>query len=191
MNIRDTSPPVYQNPGDQNPGDQNPDDPKSSNYKYPENYEIKSLQAKQNNPPKINDGSAQSYRKNSATRDQASDYKSSINGTENSTGKNPRNNPRDNPRDNIGKNENQRPANNRPVKQSASNSAVKPDNETDTGLSQVQQQFVLRFCRQLASVIAACEQSESAEIEVGRRQINASQVKVKLQAEREYTDKTN
>jgi len=60
--------------------------------------------------------------------------------------------------------------------------------DTDNGLSQVQQQFVLRFCRQLASVIAACEQSESAEIEVGRRHIDTSQVKVKLQAEREYSD---
>ena len=53
------------------------------------------------------------------------------------------------------------------------------------GLSQAQQQFVLKFCHQLASVIEACEQSESAEIEVGRRQINSSQIKVKLQAERE------
>jgi len=170
MNIRDTSP-----PGDQNPGDQNPDNPKSSNYKYPENYEIQSLQAKQNNPPKINDSSAQSYRENSATRDQVSDYKSSINGTGN----------------NPGKNENHRLANDGPAIESASDSDVKPDKDTDNGLSQVQQQFVLRFCRQLASVIAACEQSESAEIEVGRRQINTSQVKVKLQAEREYTDKTN
>ena len=54
------------------------------------------------------------------------------------------------------------------------------------GLSQAQQQFVLKFCHQLASVIEACEQSESAEIEVGRRQINSSQIKVKLQAEREF-----
>ena len=175
MNIRYTSP-----PGDQNPGDQNPGDPKSSNYKYPENSEIQSSQRKQKNPPKINDSSTQRYREDSATRDHVADYKSSIN----------------DPRNGIGKNENHRPANDRPVndrpvKQSASNSEVKPDNETNTGLSQVQQQFVLRFCRQLASVIAACEQSESAEIEVGRRQINTSQVKVKLQAEREYTDKTN
>lgn len=170
MNIRYTSP----------PGDQNPDNPKSSNYKYPENSEIQSSQRKQKNPPKINDSSTQRYREDSATRDHVADYKSSIN----------------DPRNGIGKNENHRPANDRPVndrpvKQSASNSEVKPDNETNTGLSQVQQQFVLRFCRQLASVIAACEQSESAEIEVGRRQINTSQVKVKLQAEREYTDKTN
>ena len=170
MNIRYTSP-----PGDQNPGDQNPGDPKSSNYKYPENSEIQSSQRKQKNPPKINDSSTQRYREDSATRDHVADYKSSIN----------------DPRNGIGKIENHRPANDRLVKQSASNSEVKPDNETNTGLSQVQQQFVLRFCRQLASVIAACEQSESAEIEVGRRQINTSQVKVKLQAEREYTDKTN
>lgn len=180
MNIRYTSPPGDQNPGDQNPGDPNPDNPKSSNYKYPENSEIQSSQRKQKNPPKINDSSTQRYREDSATRDHVADYKSSIN----------------DPRNGIGKNENHRPANDRPVndrpvKQSASNSEVKPDNETNTGLSQVQQQFVLRFCRQLASVIAACEQSESAEIEVGRRQINTSQVKVKLQAEREYTDKTN
>jgi len=59
-----------------------------------------------------------------------------------------------------------------------------------SGLSQTQQQFVLRFCRQLASVIEACEQSESAEIEVGRRHINSSQVKVKLQAEREFTSQS-
>jgi len=59
-----------------------------------------------------------------------------------------------------------------------------------SGLSQTQQQFVLRFCRQLASVIEACEQSESAEIEVGRRHINACQVKVKLQAEREFTSQS-
>ena len=175
MNIRYTSPPGDQNPGDQNPGDPNPDNPKSSNYKYPENSEIQSSQRKQKNPPKINDSSTQRYREDSATRDHVADYKSSIN----------------DPRNGIGKNENHRPVNDRPVKQSASNSEVKPDNETNTGLSQVQQQFVLRFCRQLASVIAACEQSESAEIEVGRRQINTSQVKVKLQAEREYTDKTN
>ena len=180
MNIRYTSPPGDQNPGDPNPGDPNPDNPKSSNYKYPENSEIQSSQRKQKNPPKINDSSTQRYREDSATRDHVADYKSSIN----------------DPRNGIGKNENHRPANDRPVndrpvKQSASNSEVKPDNETNTGLSQVQQQFVLRFCRQLASVIAACEQSESAEIEVGRRQINTSQVKVKLQAEREYTDKTN
>jgi len=56
-----------------------------------------------------------------------------------------------------------------------------------SGLSVAQQQFVLKFCRQLASVITACEQSESAEIEVGRRQINNRQIKVKLQAEREFT----
>lgn len=55
------------------------------------------------------------------------------------------------------------------------------------GLSASQQQFVLKFCNQLVSVIEACEQSESAEIEVGRRQINSRQIKVKLQAERELT----
>ena len=48
-----------------------------------------------------------------------------------------------------------------------------------------QQQFVLRFCRQLASVIQACEQSESAEIEVGHRRIGDQQIRIKLQAERE------
>ena len=61
-------------------------------------------------------------------------------------------------------------------------------NRPNDGLSRVQQQFVLKFCRQLASVIAACEQSESAEIEVGRRHCDAGHVKVKLQAEREYSD---
>lgn len=64
------------------------------------------------------------------------------------------------------------------------------EHQPDNGLSAVQQQFVLRFCRQLASVIAACEQSESAEIEIGRRRIDSSPVKVKLQAEREYSDET-
>lgn len=59
------------------------------------------------------------------------------------------------------------------------------------GLSTRQQQFVLKFCSQLASVIEACEQSESAEIEVGRRQINKKQIKVKLQAERELTVDSN
>ncbi len=59
------------------------------------------------------------------------------------------------------------------------------------GLSARQQQFVLKFCSQLASVIEACEQSESAEIEVGRRQINRKQIKVKLQADRELTVDSN
>lgn len=48
-----------------------------------------------------------------------------------------------------------------------------------------QQQFVLRFCKQLASVIQACEQSESAEIEIGCRRSGDQQVRIKLQAERE------
>jgi len=59
------------------------------------------------------------------------------------------------------------------------------------GLSAVQQQFVLKFCRQLASVIQACEHSETAEIEIGRRHISAQQgtqqIRVKLQAMRELT----
>lgn len=61
------------------------------------------------------------------------------------------------------------------------------DNNRPDGLSKAQQQFVLRFCRQLASVIEACEQSETAEIEVGRRHIDSRLVKVKLQAEREFS----
>jgi len=61
----------------------------------------------------------------------------------------------------------------------------KSPNNSETGLNAVQQQFVLRFCRQLASVIQACEHSESAEIEVGRRQIGARNIKVKLRSERE------
>lgn len=48
-----------------------------------------------------------------------------------------------------------------------------------------QQQFILKFCTQLASVIQACEHNESAEIEIGRRHIGKHQVKVKLRAERE------
>ncbi len=48
-----------------------------------------------------------------------------------------------------------------------------------------QQQFILRFCQQLASVIQACEHNESAEIEIGRRHVGKHQVKVKLLAERE------
>jgi hypothetical protein len=48
-----------------------------------------------------------------------------------------------------------------------------------------QQQFILRFCRQLASVIQACEHNESAEIELGRRHVGKHQVKVRLLAERE------
>lgn len=72
------------------------------------------------------------------------------------------------------------------------NRPADPQNDEDNqqgvdGLSKTQQQFVLKFCSQLASVIEACEHSESAEIEVGRRQINARQIKVKLQAERELT----
>ena len=53
------------------------------------------------------------------------------------------------------------------------------------GLNTAQQQFVLKFCRQLASVIQACDQSESAEIEVGRRLVGTQQIKVKLSARRE------
>lgn len=64
------------------------------------------------------------------------------------------------------------------------------NHKTDSGLSAVQQQFVLKFCRQLVSVIEACEQCESAEIEVGRRQINKHQIKIKLLAEREFTHPT-
>ena len=52
--------------------------------------------------------------------------------------------------------------------------------------SRQQQLFVLKFCRQLASVIQACEHSESAEIEIGRRHIGDQQVRVKLQADREH-----
>ena len=48
-----------------------------------------------------------------------------------------------------------------------------------------QQQFILKFCSQLASVIQACEHNESAEIEIGRRHVGKHQVKVKLMAERE------
>jgi len=48
-----------------------------------------------------------------------------------------------------------------------------------------QQQFILKFCSQLASVIEACKQHDSAEIEVGRRQVDNYQVVVKLLAERE------
>ncbi len=61
------------------------------------------------------------------------------------------------------------------------------DRQLADRLSATQQQFVLKFCSQLASVIEACEHSESAEIEVGRRQVDTKQVKVKLQAEREFT----
>lgn len=68
-----------------------------------------------------------------------------------------------------------------------SSSTERESNTASEGLSLVQQQFVLRFCRQLASVIEACELSESAEIEVGRRCIDTSQITVKLQAEREYS----
>jgi len=53
------------------------------------------------------------------------------------------------------------------------------------GLNEAQQQFILKFCRQLASVIQACDQSESAEIEVGRRLVGTQQIKVKLSARRE------
>lgn len=53
------------------------------------------------------------------------------------------------------------------------------------GLNSTQQQFILKFCRQLASVIKACEQSESAEIEVGHRAIGEKRIRVKLQAQRE------
>ena len=53
------------------------------------------------------------------------------------------------------------------------------------GLNDAQQQFILKFCRQLASVIQACDQSESAEIEVGRRLVGTQQIKVKLSARRE------
>lgn len=48
-----------------------------------------------------------------------------------------------------------------------------------------QQQFILKFCNQLASVIQACEHNESAEIEIGRRHVGKHQVRVKLLAERE------
>ncbi len=72
-----------------------------------------------------------------------------------------------------------------PEKKSLENKQT--ENAPSHGLNSVQQQFVLRFCRQLASVIQACNQSESAEIEVGRRHIGAQQVRVKLQAKREVS----
>jgi len=59
------------------------------------------------------------------------------------------------------------------------------DTSDQAGLSTAQQQFILKFCRQLSSVIQACDQSESAEIEVGRRLIGKQQIKVKLSARRE------
>ena len=59
------------------------------------------------------------------------------------------------------------------------------DKIDQSGLSSAQQQFILKFCRQLSSVIQACDQSESAEIEVGRRLIGKQQIKVKLNASRE------
>jgi len=59
------------------------------------------------------------------------------------------------------------------------------DTSDQAGLSPAQQQFILKFCRQLSSVIQACDQSESAEIEVGRRLIGKQQIKVKLSARRE------
>ena len=69
-------------------------------------------------------------------------------------------------------------------KQQASGNSPRPITE-QAGLSSAQQQFVLKFCQQLASVIQACEQSESAEIEVGRRIVGTHKVKVKLRSERE------
>lgn len=54
-------------------------------------------------------------------------------------------------------------------------------------LNEAQQQLVLKFCRQLVSVIEACEQSESTENEAGHRQINSHPIKAKPQAERKIT----
>ena len=143
-----------------------PDDHKKYAVKNHKNNEIQSLQEKQNSAQQINESSAKGYHHNAVAKEPVVGCS-------------------DSRIDRDDKSERNRPAN-----VSASNSTANPDSDNTGGLSQIQQQFVLRFCRQLASVIVACEQSESAEIEVGRRHIDASQVKVKLQAEREYSDET-
>ena len=70
-------------------------------------------------------------------------------------------------------------------KESSKDKFNQKDATDQAGLSAAQQQFILKFCRQLSSVIQACDQSESAEIEVGRRLIGKQQIKVKLSARRE------
>ncbi len=80
---------------------------------------------------------------------------------------------------------------NKQIPQEKTIATAEPENtthaEASQGLNVVQQHFVLKFCRQLASVIQACDQSESAEIEVGRRHIGEHQVRVKLQARRKHS----
>ena len=139
---------------------------KDSRTQYSRNNEIQSLHDELKNPPQVNDCSTQSYLENTADRNPVSGCsKGSATAGDMPTSDNP--------------------TNGNPAGSGDSGSG-----NQGSGLSQVQQQFVLRFCRQLASVIAACEQSESAEIEVGRRHVDTSQIKVKLQAEREYSDKS-
>jgi len=72
------------------------------------------------------------------------------------------------------------------VRTNESDDTVNDDEHQNTpNLNPVQQQFVLKFCRQLVSVIQACEHSEAAEIELGRRHIDDQHITVKLQAKRQ------
>ncbi len=170
--------------------------PPPNNYKkhagkYSRNNKKQSLQSELKNPPQVNDSSTQNYLERTTDRNQVS---VSGKGAALAIGNKA-----------IGNTASGDPTGNNPAKGCSGNSNTASGNSggansgganfgssnQSSGLSPVQQQFVLRFCRQLASVIAACEQSESAEIEVGRRHIDSSQIKVKLQAEREYSDKTN
>lgn len=64
-----------------------------------------------------------------------------------------------------------------------------PDNnnpeQSDESQKQRQQQFILKFCWQLAKVVEACKHNQTAEIEVGRRRSGNKQIRVKLLAERD------
>jgi len=78
----------------------------------------------------------------------------------------------------------------RPPKKSTHNSTPQSDpnndkEQSDESLKHKQQQFILKFCWQLAKVVEACKHSEAAEIEIGRRRAGNKQIRVKLLAERD------
>jgi len=65
------------------------------------------------------------------------------------------------------------------------NQSQNKSTQSKSTLQHRQQQFILKFCWQLAKVVEACKHSETAEIEIGRRRAGKKQIRVKLLAERD------